>query len=63
MILQNELCNVKIAIDETFTVESTDNMPYDLVLNPYQKRHNDLYKVFVSLMFISHVSVTSILPS
>lgn len=46
MILQNELCNIKIAIDETFTVESTDNMPYDLVLNPYQKRHDDLYKVF-----------------
>lgn len=28
MILQNEICKIRISIDETFTVESTDNYPY-----------------------------------
>ena len=46
MILQNEICNIRISIDETFTVESTDNKPYDLVLNPYQIKRSDFYKVF-----------------
>ena len=46
MILQNEICKIRISIDETFTVESTDNKLYDLVLNPYQIKHSDFYKVF-----------------
>ena len=46
MILQNEICNIRISIDETFTVDSTDNKPYDLILNPYQIKHSDFYKVF-----------------
>ena len=46
MILQNDICNVNISIDTTYTVESTDNKPYDLVLNPRRMRHNDMYRVF-----------------
>lgn len=33
MILQNDICDVNISIDTTYTVESTDNKPYDLVIN------------------------------
>ena len=46
MVLQNDICNVKVSIDSTFTLESTDNKPYDLVINPYHMRHNDIYTVF-----------------
>ncbi len=46
MILQNDICNVNITIDTTYTVESTDNKPYDLVINPMHLRHSDMYKVF-----------------
>lgn len=46
MELQNEECNVKISIDEMYTVDSTDNKPYDLILNPRSYKHNDMYKAF-----------------
>lgn len=46
MELQNERCNVKISTDEMYTVDSTDNKSYDLILNPGSYKHNDLYKVF-----------------
>lgn len=46
MILQNNICNVNITIDTTYTVESTDNKPYDLVINPRHLRHYDMYKTF-----------------
>lgn len=46
MILQNDICNVNISIDTTYTVESTDNKPYDLVINPRYLRRNDMYKTF-----------------
>jgi len=34
MILQNEICNIIIDIDTTFTVESVDNRYYDFIFNP-----------------------------
>lgn len=46
MELQNEVCNVKISIDEMYTVDSTDNKFYDLILNPGSYKHSDMYKVF-----------------
>lgn len=46
MILQNDICKVNISIDTTYTVESMDNKPYDLVINPRHLRRNDLYKTF-----------------
>ena len=46
MILQNDICDVNISIDTTYTVESTDNKPYDLVINPRHLKHSDMYKVF-----------------
>lgn len=46
MELQNEVCYVKISVDEMYTVDSTDNKPYDLILNPDSYKHNDIYKVF-----------------
>lgn len=44
MILQNEICHIEIKIDETYTVDSTDNRHYDVILNPSYSRHNDLSK-------------------
>ena len=46
MILKNNICIVNIAIDQAYTVDSTDNKPYDLVINPQNLRHSDNYKVF-----------------
>ena len=42
----NNICNVNITIDTTYTVESTDNKSYDLVINPRHLRHSDNYTVF-----------------
>lgn len=44
MILENEKCHIEIEIDETYTVESTDNRFYDLTLNPGNYRHSDVCK-------------------
>ena len=46
MELQNDKCNLKISVDTTYTVDSTDNQPYDMEINLRQIRHNDFYKVF-----------------
>ena len=46
MILHNDICSINISIDTTYTVESTDNKPYDLVINPRHLKHSDMYKVF-----------------
>lgn len=46
MVLHNDICNVKISIDSTYTVGSTDNKPYDLAINPCNLKHNDMYRVF-----------------
>lgn len=44
MVLENEKCCIEINIDETYTVDSTDNRPYDVVLNPCHFRKSDLSK-------------------
>lgn len=44
MLLQNEICEVDIRIDITYTVESACNKQYDLVYNPDKYRNNDFYK-------------------
>lgn len=44
MLLQNEICNISISIDNTYSVESADNRYYDLILNPDKFKHNDFYK-------------------
>ncbi|MDO4439476.1 MAG: hypothetical protein Q4B86_08585, partial [Eubacteriales bacterium] len=46
MILHNDLCSINISIDTTYTVESTDNKPYDLIINPGNLKRSDMYKVF-----------------
>lgn len=46
MLLQNNICNIKISVDETYTVESADNNFYDLVLNPRHYKKNNMYKTF-----------------
>ena len=46
MVLENAICNVKIFVDDTYTVDSTNNQTYDLVINPQNFDHNDIYKTF-----------------
>lgn len=46
MVLENTICNIKILVDDTYTVDSTDNQSYDLVINPQNFNHNDIYKTF-----------------
>ncbi len=45
MIVQNDICNIHIWVDDMYTVDSSDNKPYDLVINPRGYKQNDLYKV------------------
>lgn len=46
MLLKNDICCVDIKIDNTYTVESTDNKFYDLTYNPKLYKHGDVYKTF-----------------
>ena len=44
-IIQNDRYCVEITLDETYTIDSTDNKRYDYVWNPSGKRRGDMYKV------------------
>lgn len=46
MLLQNKICQIKISKDETYTVESSVNFFYNIVLNPHHFKKNDMYKTF-----------------
>lgn len=46
MVLVNEKCCVEIKIDQTYTVDSTDNRYYDVVLNPCNYKKSDMSKTF-----------------
>ena len=46
MVLQNEKCYIEISIDETYTLDSTDNRLYDVVLNPCNNKKGDFSKTF-----------------
>ena len=46
MVLDNETCHVEIKADETYTVDSTDNRHYDVVLNPCNFKKSDMTKTF-----------------
>lgn len=43
-MLENEQYTVGITIDDSYTVDSTDNRAYDYVMNPTCKRRGDMYK-------------------
>lgn len=45
MVLRNDICIVTVYIDETYTIDSMDNKHYDIVLNPWQLKRNDMYRV------------------
>ncbi len=47
MLLSNDLCTVKICIDETYTINSADNKHYDIIYNPEQYRKMDFYKALI----------------
>ncbi|NRT71378.1 hypothetical protein [Clostridium beijerinckii] len=44
MLLKNEKFQVKITEDETFTLESTDNLPYDIFFNPENLDRSNITK-------------------
>ena len=46
MVLQNNICNINISIDHTYTIESADNKSYDLIINPIHLNRNDMYRAF-----------------
>lgn len=51
MVLQNQKYKITITVDETYTIDSTDNQYYDIVLNPQNYHHGKFYKTF-SLNFL-----------
>lgn len=64
MILENEMCCIRIEVDETYTVDSADNRYYDIVLNPEGYRHNDECRVLSILidLFVSELHIALIGP-
>lgn len=46
MYLENDKYTVNITVDPTYTVDSADNKPYDLIFNPANMKHNDYSKAF-----------------
>ena len=46
MLLNNQTYEIEIAIDETYTLNSTDNKHYDYVYNPNKLGENDFINVF-----------------
>ncbi len=46
MTLENQQCRVEIEEDTTYTVNSTDNRFYDVILNPDNYRRGNHYTVF-----------------
>lgn len=45
MKLESSEYKIRIKKDETYAVGSEDNIHYDVILNPENKRHNDYYSV------------------
>lgn len=45
MILKNQQCHVEIEYDQTYTLNSSDNHCYDVILNPDNYQRRDDYKV------------------
>ena len=52
MRLQNEKYVIDITIDEVYTINSTDNKPYDVVLMP-DTQNDDFYKTLAINVFSS----------
>lgn len=46
MYLKNETYIVNITIDTTYTPDSADNKPYDIIFNPANMKRNDYTKTF-----------------
>lgn len=44
MKLKNNICDVSIIVDSTYTINSADNKHYDFVLNPDNYHRNDFSK-------------------
>ena len=44
MLLKHNDYIVKINVDDTYTIDSTDNRYYDVILNPCNYKHSDLTK-------------------
>lgn len=44
MVLENYVANVKIEVDETYTIDSVDNRYYDITLNPFGYKRGDHVK-------------------
>lgn len=43
--IESELYKIYIEKDRTFTLDSADNKPYDLILNPFEMKRSDYYTV------------------
>ena len=54
MLLENEVCTVRISLDETYTVGSADNRHYDIIINPSDLSRSDLPKTFSISIDLRH---------
>ena len=46
MVLKNDLCCVEITIDSMYVIDSSNNLPYDIVHNPLNYKRSNLYTTF-----------------
>lgn len=45
MVIENDYFKITIKQDETYTIDSTDNKPYDIIMNPFKYTRNNYTKV------------------
>ena len=44
MLIKNDTYEISINAEHTFTLDSVDNKPYDLIINPFNMKRGDYYK-------------------
>ncbi|MCL2321739.1 MAG: hypothetical protein FWC47_06480 [Oscillospiraceae bacterium] len=46
MLIEDDTFKLRIVKDDSFKINSTDNLPYDIILNPNNFQSTDYYKAF-----------------
>ncbi|OOM13983.1 hypothetical protein [Clostridium saccharobutylicum] len=44
MVIENDYFKITIKQDKTYTIDSVDNKPYDIIMNPFKYKRNDYAK-------------------
>lgn len=45
VVIENDYVKITIKQDKTYTIDSVDNKPYDIIMNPFKYTRNDYTKI------------------